>query len=149
MLSSWSHAFVNVLHVKRGTWLSSILQTFFAFSLSGFMHALVAWSVEPTPPFFSFYDRFTTMFLFFLFQAEGVVLEDIVVSLFRPVWRKIEARDKKGRRATLMRWIGRIWVFGWLWWTGQFAVESWLKTGQGLLCQPNLHQRWSMVSSRL
>lgn len=78
------------------------------------------------------------MFLFFILQAVGIVLEDVVCSFFKVLWQEVEADDKTGKSAEVMEWVGRIWVFAWLWCTGQFVVECWLKTEQGLLITRSL-----------
>lgn len=136
MLSSWSHFFASTLHIERGTWLSSTLQTFYAFSISGLAHSILVVTLPITPPFTGMYERFWTMYLFFFFQAAGMVIEDLVRAVVGGLEEILEWNHQNGRTSSLHLWIGRVWVLGWLWWTGQFAVVCWLTTSQGLLTVP-------------
>jgi hypothetical protein len=136
MLQSWSRALVNLLRIKRGTWLSSFVQTIFAFAVTGFLHGIAASRIEPTPPFSGQYERFWALFLFFTVQAIGVIIEDVVSTVVDEVELAFEWDDEKGRTNGWRDWIGRLWVLGWLLWTGQLVLECWLKTGQGMIIVP-------------
>jgi len=78
-------------------------------------------------PFDGVYERFTSLFLFFVLQAVGVTLE--IIFFISPgediLLYEIGLPDV---------WIlGRMWTAIWLVWSGQFALECWLSTQQGML----------------
>ncbi len=118
------------LHAPRRSKSSWLIHVWTAFIVSGLMHALPSWNMRPNPPSVGAYENFSSLMIFFILQAVGLTLEAIF--LLSPgedlLLYEIGAKDV---------WdLGRVWTFAWLLYSGQFALDYWLKTGQGMLSVP-------------
>jgi Membrane bound O-acyl transferase family len=127
MFLDYGRAVCRLLYIRRRTRFSWVIQVWTAFLITGVMHALASWSLPADPPFDRLYERFTSIFMFFILQALGLTLE--IFFLETPV------RDITLYEVGLQdeRYLGRIWTLGWLLFSGQWALECWLKTMQGML----------------
>lgn len=140
MLKDYSHVVIRCLRIPTKSKLSAIIQVWTAFTISGLLHALLTWSCKPVQPFTGFYERFISVLLFFLLQPIGFMIEDMIRSMRRhkgpdnhkgPAFATNVALSK-----STVNLLGRIWTFCWLFFTGRFAMECWLKTEQGMLVLP-------------
>jgi hypothetical protein len=130
MLVDYGHKMARFLGVPPRSSLSWVVHVWTAFLLSGVMHALPAWSMHPAPPFIGIYERFTSPLMFFILQAVGLTVEAVFeVSPAEDILlHEFGAED--------VWFLGRLWTFGWLLYSGHFALESWLKTELGMLAVP-------------
>ena len=121
---------MHLLRVHHGTNLSWFVRIWSAFLLSGLMHAVASWTLPPVLPFDGFYERFMAIFVFFILQPVGLTIE----ALFS--WTPLTDLflGQFGLEDEMI--MGRMWTFGWLLFSGQWALECWLKTEQGMLSMP-------------
>lgn len=130
MFHDYGHLAMHLLHVHHGTALSWFVRIWTAFLISGAMHALACWTLSPVPPFDGFYERFMAIFVFFILQAVGITVEALYLQT--PVMDIV--LYEFGLQDEII--LGRLWTFGWLLFSGQWALECWLKTEQGMLQVP-------------
>ncbi|KAI1778795.1 membrane bound O-acyl transferase family-domain-containing protein [Hypoxylon cercidicola] len=99
---------VDFLSIPRGTNLSSYLQIWLAFAISGFMHAQ-SMLLLPHPSNITFSERTVGVMAFFMWQAAAITMEDFVQWL----WSKYSG----GREASpwISRFVGYAWVI-WSFW---------------------------------
>jgi hypothetical protein len=109
-----------MLHIKRGTNLSSYFQLWLAFFTSGCMHA-ASMMMLPAPVNITWQERTLGMLQFFLWQAAAITFEDFVQWTLRGRW-------ETSRRWRLLRpWIGYVWVTCSMWYSLPFAGDVMLR----------------------
>jgi hypothetical protein len=152
MFTDYGHFVINTLHIPRGTKTAALVQTYVAFAISGIIHAQASYSLRPVPPFTGFYDRFTCLLIYFMLQAVGLNIEDVAISAYNALYgnfasqtTKVKPSDAKenenfGLIPRWAPWLGRLWVISWCLITGQWALNAWLKTEQGMLRVPGTEQ---------
>jgi hypothetical protein len=133
MLVDYGEFACRVLRVQPRSKVGRLVIVWIAFLISGSLHALANWTLPAARPFNGFYERFTSLFIFFVLQAVGVTIEDVAFSVLFP-------REDRGARTPPSRTkvlVGRTWAAFWLLLTGRFALETWLKTAQGMMFVPS------------
>lgn len=130
MFKDYGRAVCWFLHISPRSQTSRLVQIWTAFFISGAMHGAASWSLSPVPPFDGFYERFASLFIFFVLQAVGLTIEALFLDT--------PARDIALYEVGLEdeRLMGRMWTFGWLLFSGHWVLECWLKTEQGMLSAP-------------
>ena len=78
------------------------------------------------------YDRFGRFLVFFVIQPVGIIMEDLVVRLYR----KFASEPQNSAARRILPWqsfIGYVWVASWMAFSGSILVDNYLKTEMGLL----------------
>jgi hypothetical protein len=138
MLVDYGDFFCRLLRVSPRSKIGKLLKVWIAFTISGAMHSIASWSLPPVPPFTGFYERFMSLFIFFLLQAVGITIEDVVEMVIQKGEGSAKRRQLTRREVT----VSRIWTLLWLIMSGRFALECWLKTEQGMLFVPLSIVKW-------
>jgi len=120
LLTSLTGAFIDALHVKRGTILSSYVQLWLAFTISGFMHA-ASMLMLPAPINITWSERTVGMLQFFLWQAAAITFEDFVQ------WALRGQYDQSKNSRTCRSCIGYLWVTCFMWYSLPFAGDVMLR----------------------
>lgn len=113
-MSSIGKAAARYIGAVPGTWLSSRIQLFVGFSISGLGHVPGDTMVDPQWTGSSYW--------FFLHQAIAITLEDAVLAL--------------GKRAGIrdgwwVRMVGYAWTFAWFTYSTPFFIDWSIKAGLG------------------
>ncbi|KAI9743462.1 MAG: hypothetical protein M1818_002774 [Claussenomyces sp. TS43310] len=136
MFTSYSQALTRLLGIPRGTQLSSYLQLYVSFAISGLFHALMTF-VMPASAQHSFYDRFMLAFNFFILQAIGIHFEDIVIAIYKHVAKEssdVGSPKTRGTKASSVAgktFVGYVWVVCWFWFSLGWGGDAYLKAGIG------------------
>ncbi|KAL8648013.1 MAG: hypothetical protein Q9210_005225 [Variospora velana] len=123
LLTSYAHALVDLLGIKRGTNLSSYTQLWFAFALSGCMHASSMLGL-PCPLNITVAERTLGMIKFFLWQALAITSEDLVQWMCRSSFGGLGPR-------WLRTGVGWAWVVGSCWYSMSLAGDVMLRMRLG------------------
>lgn len=118
MFQDFGRAMVWSMGIRPYSQLSKLVQIWTAFLISGTMHGFavsIGLGAEGVP------HHFWAVFVFFILQAVGVTIEELF--LLTP-----------GRDLTLYEVgledemiMGRIWTFGWLLFSGYWAIDGWFE----------------------
>ncbi|KAK0643619.1 hypothetical protein B0T16DRAFT_392117 [Cercophora newfieldiana] len=118
MFQDFGRAMVWLMGIRPYSQLSRLVQVWTAFAISGAVHGF-ALSIGIGAEGVS--ARFWAVFAFFILQALGITIEELF--LLTP-----------GRDLTLYEIgledemiMGRIWTFGWLLFSGYWAMDSWFE----------------------
>ena len=92
----------------------------------------------PTTVNHTFHDRFLLAFDFFILQAMGIHLEDIIISVYESLTRsnsesgKIKSEDMyQPASAVWKTTVGYLWVVCWFWFSLGWGADAILKSGMG------------------
>ncbi|OTB04086.1 hypothetical protein M426DRAFT_321179 [Hypoxylon sp. CI-4A] len=107
---------VDFLSIHRGTNISSYIQIWLAFTISGFMHAQ-SMLLLPHPSNITFAERTAGVMAFFLWQAAAITTEDFVQWL----WGKLSGDLEVNPWAR--RFIGYTWVISTFWVSLPWAAD--------------------------
>jgi Membrane bound O-acyl transferase family len=129
MFTSYSVFILRVLRIPRGTLLSSYIQLYTAFTISGLFHAISVYSLPFTHGYPQPDHRYRNVIAFFVIQAVGITFEDAVIGLFGP-----KCLNWKGRHWWMWRIVGYLWVAGWFWKTLPLGIDA---NVQGGFCTRN------------
>ena len=156
MFTDYGRFVTRLFRIPRRTKLAGLTQTYAAFIISGLLHAQASYCLRAVPPFTSFYDRFTCLFIFFFLQAVGITIEDLAISTYKALHgnsdtrvssgntKDSEVKSKIGPKGSQYLWwapwMGRVWVISWGLFTAQWALNAWLKTEQGMITMPGFEQ---------
>lgn len=121
-----STAVIETLQIKRGSTLSSYLQVWMAFGVSGLCHAHGI-LMFPNVSHASIYNRVAGTNMVFAWQAAAVCIEDLVQHLASGL-----LRTKRGQRER--RLIGYAWIFWSFWMSLPWVADDLFRTG--LIVQP-------------
>lgn len=99
----------TLLHLSPGTFLSSYVQLYMAFLLSGFFHAAAQWMMSHS------LQRTISMMWFFIAQALAISAEDLVIAIAK----RLGVRQV----SILSSVVGISWVISWTAWSGPFCME--------------------------
>ncbi|KAG6988940.1 thioredoxin reductase gliT [Physcia stellaris] len=122
LLTAYNTFLLSLFSIPRGTILSKYLQIWFAFTLSGLMHAN---SMRGLPlPNINTADCTLVMLRFFLWQALAITLGDLAISIYQQPFRR------KGLEA-FWRMIGWAWVIVSFWISMHWAGDVMLRMRLG------------------
>ena len=124
MFTVYTTAFVHVLGIRRGTTLSSYVQLWLAFLISGLGHA-TSILILPSPTNITLDERTTGLIKFFLFQAAVITLEDFVQ------WSSDNFLGNAFNLATFRTLIGYTWVVCTLWYSLPMAGDVFVRMRLG------------------
>lgn len=110
--------------IQHGTNLSSYLQIWFGFLVSGFFHA-TSHLILPSPIDVSVAERAYPIFLFFTLQAAAITFEDMAQ------WGWCKGMGYGEGQTKWRKLVGYIWVVGWLVYSVRFPAVAYLKTRLG------------------
>jgi len=96
-----------VCGLKPGTDLSSSIQLYVAFFLSGLIHTSADYMMVGYFPWFSL--------RFFLLQAVAISFEDLVIRTVKPLCTETYSRAN--------RILGYLWVISWFYWAGPLWLD--------------------------
>lgn len=119
MFQDFGRVATQLLGVHRRTRLSWIVQVWVAFVISGAVHGF-AFSLEPSTG--NSFVRFKAILRFFMLQALGLTVEN----LFLTTPGRDLALYEVGLEDEMI--MGRLWTFGWLLFSGYWALDCWLDT---------------------
>jgi gliotoxin/aspirochlorine biosynthesis aminotransferase len=125
MLTAYTGGFVDLLGIKRGTNMSSYTQLWLAFTLSGIFHAL-SQLMAPSPTNITFEERTVGIFLFFLWQAAAITIEDFVHWLWK------QGGGSFAKRSVLRTAVGYAWVLFSMWYSIPLAGDVFLRRRFGV-----------------
>jgi hypothetical protein len=127
MLTQYTDAFASLLHIPKGTNLSSYTKLYLAFLISGFFHAFSQLQM-PSPINITGKERTAGFFLFFVWQAVAITLEDLAQWLAR----KYGTEEMKRENSTGRRWIGWMWVTAVMWKGLPLVGDTFLRLRMGI-----------------
>lgn len=125
MITAYTGGFVDLVGIKRGTNLSSYTQLWLAFTLSGVFHAL-SQLMAPSPTNITFEERTVGIFLFFLWQAAVITIEDGVHWL----WKR--GGDDFANPSVFRTGVGYLWVCFSMWCSIPLAGDVFLRRRFGV-----------------
>ncbi|KAI9699100.1 MAG: hypothetical protein M1836_003289 [Candelina mexicana] len=129
MLTAYGQAAVRLLRIRRGTSLSSYIQLYISFAISGVFHGLMTYNM-PGSTTLSFEDGFLLAFKFFILQAMGIHLEDIFFGICDRVGFYFgKASFSLQEYKFLRRILGYAWVISWFWFSLGWGGDAYLKSG--------------------
>ncbi|KAI1422000.1 membrane bound O-acyl transferase family-domain-containing protein [Xylaria sp. FL1777] len=126
MLTSYTDAFVDALGIRRGTNWSSYTTLYLAFLFSGTFHALSQRQM-PCPVDVSDSERVVGFFLFFVWQAAAITVEDFV----QWSWGRYTKERGLSRNIFISRVVGYIWVTWCIWTSLPLAGDTFLRMRLG------------------
>lgn len=126
MLTSYTDEFVRVLHIKKGTNLSSYSTLYLAFLFSGIFHA-ISQRQMPRPADVSDSDIVVGFFLFFVWQAAAITVEDFA----QWCWKRSAGVHGLGESRYVVRLVGYIWVTLSIWASLPLAGDCFLRMRMG------------------
>lgn len=130
MLTSYTNAVANSLRIPRGSNVSSYTKLYLAFCISGSFHALGQLHL-PRPSNITAAEGSTGFFLFFVWQAVAITVEDFVQWVVRKSGWRVSGK------------IGYIWVlismWSSFWLVGDTVLR--LRIGTGSFAPFNLTRR--------
>ena len=133
MFVAYSHDLRDILRIRRGTWLSSYFELYFAFTFSALFHGLTMYAM-PYGPNHTFNLRFTMWFNFMFWQAPAIQFEDFVIWCYKQMVGKTEGKvmDEEQKRletnaTTWHKIVGYIWVFSWWYYILPWPVDAVLR----------------------
>ena len=122
MLTSYTNAFIQILKIPRGTNLSSYTTLYLAFTMSGAFHALSQLQM-PCPTNITPAERTVGFFLFFVWQAAAITLEDLMQWCWRKAGRGLrQDTGKLGRRL-----VGYVWITVSMWASMPLVADTFLR----------------------
>ncbi|CAF9922109.1 hypothetical protein IMSHALPRED_005340 [Imshaugia aleurites] len=136
MFVAYSRDLRAILHIRRGTWLSSYFDLYFTFTFSALFHGITMYAM-PYGPNHSFNLRFMMWFHFMFWQAPAIQFEDLVIWCYKRIVGTTEGKvlneeQQRQRRSetnvrTWHRIVGYIWVFGWWYYILPWPVDTVLR----------------------
>ena len=124
MFNTYTGAVVDAIGIPRGTMLSSYIQLWLAFLMSGIGHA-ASILVLPSPVNITLDERTTGLVWFFLSQAALITLEDLIQWL----WNRFTII--RSHHASFNTIVGYIWVVWTLWYTLPMAGDVYVRMRLG------------------
>ena len=135
MFVAYSGDLRDILHIRRGTWLSSYFELYFTFFFSALLHGLSTYAL-PYGPNHSFNLRFLMWFKFMAWQAPAIQFEDFVLWCYKRIVEKTEGKVGEGEQKrvemkpqTWHKVIGYIWVCGWCYFFMHWPADPMLRFG--------------------
>ncbi|KAI0324008.1 hypothetical protein GY45DRAFT_1375884 [Cubamyces sp. BRFM 1775] len=113
-------AVVRVLHIPRGTWLSSQVQIHVAFLLSAFLHCMGDLMIGK--------EHLGRSLSFFIVNGMAITFEDTVIALAKRAGYA-SAQAQAGRPSYALRMLGYAWVLLWCMWSGPIYKDWLLESG--------------------
>ncbi|MCJ1380203.1 hypothetical protein MMC17_003306 [Xylographa soralifera] len=126
MLTSYTDAFIKILKIPRGTNLSSYSTLYIAFILSGAFHALSQLQM-PCPTNITPAERTVGFFLFFVWQAVAITVEDLIYWC----WRKAGGSVEQNQRHLGRRLVGYLWITASMWASMPLVADTFLRMRMG------------------
>jgi hypothetical protein len=123
MLTTYTDVAINTMGIPRGTNWSSYTTLYLAFAISGTFHSLSQLQM-PCPADVLDSERTVGFFLFFVWQAAAITIEDVA----QWVWKRY-GRVHKGSQVTMT--IGYLWVVWSMWTSLPLVGDTFLKMGMG------------------
>ncbi|KAF9455653.1 membrane bound O-acyl transferase family-domain-containing protein [Collybia nuda] len=105
----------TILHIPSGTFLSSYIQLYTGFLLSGIFHANGEWMMSHNP------QRFVSVMYFFVAQVLAISAEDLVIAI---------AKYLGLQQVSILSYVvGMLWVLGWTVWSGPLWMDPMVRGG--------------------